>query len=62
MVNKIIEEEAIAVANARSRNFDAIVKNVRTLYEEELCQTVLVLPDCFVLGHSPGMLKDFLNF
>lgn len=55
MWNKIIEEEGVAVANARCRNFDAIVSNLRTLYEEELGQTVLVLPDCYVLGHSPGM-------
>jgi hypothetical protein len=62
MVEKIIEEEGVAIANARCRNFDAIVRNLRTLYEEELCQTVLVLPDCYILAHNPGMSGLFLNF
>jgi hypothetical protein len=51
---KIIDEEGTFLANARSRNIDAIVKNIKSLYEEELCQTVLVLPDCYVLGQNPG--------
>uniref|UniRef100_A0A1Y9H394 HOOK N-terminal domain-containing protein n=1 Tax=Anopheles dirus TaxID=7168 RepID=A0A1Y9H394_9DIPT len=41
------------LAAARTRNFDAIVKNLRNLYDEELGQTILTLPDCSVLGHSP---------
>uniref|UniRef100_A0A182VWT8 HOOK N-terminal domain-containing protein n=1 Tax=Anopheles minimus TaxID=112268 RepID=A0A182VWT8_9DIPT len=42
-----------SLAAARTRNFDAIVKNLRNLYDEELGQTILTLPDCSVLGHSP---------
>lgn len=41
------------MANARSKNVDAIIKNLKSLYEDELCQTVLILPDCFVLGQNP---------
>lgn len=54
-LSKIIDEEAIHLANARSKNFDAIVRNIKSLYEEELMQTVLILPDCYVLGQNPGM-------
>ncbi|XP_050068144.1 girdin [Anopheles maculipalpis] len=46
-------EVLTSLAAARTRNFDAIVKNLRNLYDEELCQTILALPDCSVLGHSP---------
>lgn len=42
------------VPNARAKNFDCICKNLKCLFEEELDQTVLVLPDCAILGHSPG--------
>lgn len=55
-LSKIIDEEGIFLANARSKNFDAIVKNIKSLYEEELCQTILLLPDCFVIGQNPGLL------
>jgi hypothetical protein len=53
-LSKIIDEEGLSLANARSKNFDAIIKNLKSLYEEELCQTVLILPDCFILGQNPG--------
>lgn len=55
-LSKIIDEEGSFLGNARSRNIDAIVKNLKSLYEEELCQTVLILPDCYVLGQNPGLL------
>ncbi|XP_050088449.1 girdin [Anopheles aquasalis] len=41
------------LSTARTRNFDAIVKNLRNLYDEELGQTILTLPDCAILGQSP---------
>lgn len=50
---KLIGLDGVLLANARARNFDAIVRNLRNLYEEELCQRVLILPDCSILGHSP---------
>lgn len=47
-------QDALAhVANVRARNFDALIRNLKALFEEELDQTVLVLPDCAVLGHAP---------
>jgi hypothetical protein len=41
-------------AYARSKNMDAIVKNIKALYEEEFLQTVLAVPDCYILGKNPG--------
>lgn len=38
----------------RAKNFDNVIRNMRTLYEEELGQTILVVPDCMTLGHAPG--------
>jgi len=32
---------------------DIIVKNIKALYEEELCQVLLVVPDCVKLGREP---------
>lgn len=41
------------LGNARAKNFDTIVRNLRNLYEEELGQYILILPDCSILGHRP---------
>lgn len=46
--------DELSLANARAKNFDAIIKNIKILYEEELEQTLLVLPNCSTIGHSPG--------
>lgn len=45
--------EGPSLTQARCRNFCSIVKNLKALYEEELGQTVLMLPDCSVLGREP---------
>lgn len=45
--------DGIALFNARAKNFDSIIRNIKSLYEEELGQTLLVLPDCYVLGYTP---------
>ncbi|XP_075227701.1 uncharacterized protein LOC142328094 isoform X2 [Lycorma delicatula] len=37
----------------RVRNMDCIIKNIKTLYEEELCQLVVAVPDCVCLGREP---------
>lgn len=50
---KTVGLEGAALVQARCRNFCSIVKNLKTLYEEELGQTVLMLPDCSVLGREP---------
>lgn len=45
--------EGISLCNARAKNFECIVRNLKSLFEEELGQTILVLPDCYALGHDP---------
>lgn len=52
---KLINLDENTLGNARSKNFDYIVKNLKTIYEEELGQTILLLPDCSILGCSPGL-------
>ncbi|XP_073840271.1 protein girdin isoform X2 [Musca autumnalis] len=49
----INEYEGLALCNARTKNFECIVRNLKSLFEEELGQTILVLPDCYALGHNP---------
>ncbi|BET01359.1 HOOK protein [Nesidiocoris tenuis] len=36
----------------RTKNWDCIIKNIKALYEEELCQLVLILPDPIKLGRE----------
>lgn len=43
---------------ARAKNFDNVIRNMRALYEEELGQTILVVPDCMILGHAPGKVEN----
>lgn len=47
-----LDETALPIA--RAKNFDYVIRNMRALYEEELGQTILVVPDCMILGHAPG--------
>ncbi|XP_031635774.1 daple-like protein [Contarinia nasturtii] len=42
-----------AIPIVRAKNFDNVIRNMRALYEEELGQTILVVPDCMTLGHTP---------
>lgn len=58
-LNKLDAIDELSLANARARNFDCIIRNIKILFEEELGQTILVLPDCSILGHSPGLY--FIN-
>lgn len=44
-----------SIPNARIINFDNVIRNMRALYEEELGQTILEVPDCMTLGHAPGL-------
>ncbi|CAD7081004.1 unnamed protein product [Hermetia illucens] len=41
------------LATARTKNFEAIVQNIRDFYENELDQVILALPDCFSIGFKP---------
>lgn len=50
---KLDELDGVLLGNGRAKNFDVIVRNMKSLYEEELGYTVLMLPDCSILGHSP---------
>ncbi|XP_043071356.1 girdin isoform X3 [Drosophila grimshawi] len=38
---------------ARAKNFECIVRNLKSLFEEELGQTILALPDAYQLGYYP---------
>ncbi|XP_023727348.1 girdin isoform X2 [Cryptotermes secundus] len=40
---------------------DIIVKNIKALYEEELCQVLLVAPDCVTLGREPASKAGMEN-
>ncbi|KAK7580440.1 hypothetical protein V9T40_001069 [Parthenolecanium corni] len=40
-------------SSVRVRNMSCIVKNIKVLYEEELCQLIVALPDCTRLGQKP---------
>lgn len=46
----------------RAKNFDNVIRNMRALYEEELGQTILVVPDCMTLGHAPGMYLKNIHY
>ncbi|KOB66134.1 Hook protein [Operophtera brumata] len=52
-ITKLAGLEDQALTLGRVKNFDAIVKNVKTLYEEELGMTLLVVPECICLGKAP---------
>lgn len=52
-ITKLAGLEDQALILGRVKNFDAIVKNVKTLYEEELGMTLLVVPECICLGKAP---------
>lgn len=54
---KLDNVEELGMANARAKNFDSIIKNIKNLFEEELNQTILVLPDCSVIGNKPCKLS-----
>lgn len=52
-ITKLAGLEDQALILGRVKNFDAIVKNVKALYEEELGMTLLVVPECICLGKAP---------
>lgn len=54
---KLTNIDETLLPNARAKNFDCIVRNLKTLYEEELSQTLLTIPDCLILGHDAGKKK-----
>lgn len=59
-ITKLTGLEDQALLLGRVKNFDAVIKNIKTLYEEELTMTLLVIPECICLGKSPES-KDGLE-
>lgn len=54
-----LEDQALILG--RIKNFDAIIKNVKGLYEEELGMTLLVVPECICLGKVPESREGLEN-
>ncbi|CAF4801528.1 unnamed protein product [Pieris macdunnoughi] len=52
-ITKLAGLEDQALILGKIKNFDAIVKNVKNLYDDELGMTLLVVPECICLGKSP---------
>ncbi|KAL1500867.1 hypothetical protein ABEB36_006292 [Hypothenemus hampei] len=42
------------ITTARIKVFHAIVKNIKAIYEDELGQMIIALPDCVTLGRAPA--------
>lgn len=51
LIGNHVEGQSLCIA--RAKNFECIVRNLKSLYEEELGQTILILPDSYVLGFAP---------
>lgn len=52
-VSPIICVEGQSLSIGRAKNFESIIRNLKSLYEDELGQTILILPDSYVLGFTP---------
>ncbi|KAF5308672.1 hypothetical protein FQR65_LT06133 [Abscondita terminalis] len=46
--------QGLSITANRIRIFHSIIKNIKNLYEEELGQVVVALPDCITLGRTPA--------
>uniref|UniRef100_A0A6P7G317 Girdin n=1 Tax=Diabrotica virgifera virgifera TaxID=50390 RepID=A0A6P7G317_DIAVI len=44
----------LSITAARTKIFHCIIKNIRTIYEDELGQIVISVPDCVILGRAPA--------
>ncbi|XP_053604455.1 protein Daple [Plodia interpunctella] len=60
-ITKLAGLEDQALILGRVKNFDAIVKNVKALYEEELGMTLLVVPECICMGKAPESREGLEN-
>ncbi|XP_063534408.1 protein Daple [Cydia strobilella] len=60
-ITKLAGLEDQALILGRVKNFDAIIKNVKGLYEEELGMTLLVVPECICLGKTPESREGLEN-
>ncbi|XP_066138737.1 girdin [Euwallacea fornicatus] len=46
--------QCLHITAARIKIFHSIIRNVKTIYEDELGQLIINLPDCVTLGRAPG--------
>ncbi|KAI4458632.1 hook protein [Holotrichia oblita] len=53
-VPTITNLQGLSIVVARIKIFHSIIKNVKSIYEDELGQFVIALPDCVVMGKSPA--------
>ncbi|CAG9863773.1 unnamed protein product [Phyllotreta striolata] len=53
-VPSILNLQGLSITTARTKIFYSIVKNIRTIYEDELGQVLVSIPDCVVLGRAPA--------
>ncbi|XP_046978239.1 girdin [Vanessa cardui] len=60
-ITKLTGLEDQALLLGRVKNFDAIVKNVKALFDEELGMTLLVVPECICLGKAPETREGLEN-
>ncbi|XP_033241059.1 girdin isoform X2 [Drosophila pseudoobscura] len=51
--SELTELSGKSLSVARAKNFECIVRNLKSLFEEELGQTILALPDAVTLGYHP---------
>ncbi|XP_017786289.1 PREDICTED: protein Daple [Nicrophorus vespilloides] len=50
----LINLQGLSVTASRIKIFHSIIKNIKTIYEAELGQVVVALPDCVTIGRSPS--------
>ncbi|OWR52910.1 hook protein [Danaus plexippus plexippus] len=60
-ITKLTGLEDQALILGRVKNFDAIIKNLKNLYDEELGMTLLVVPECICLGKAPETKQGLEN-
>ncbi|KAJ8919185.1 hypothetical protein NQ315_012173, partial [Exocentrus adspersus] len=46
--------QGLNITASRIKVFHCIIKNIKTIYEDELGQVVISLPDCVTLGRAPA--------
>lgn len=53
-VPSMLTLQGLSVTAARTKIFHCIIKNIMAIYEDELGQIVISVPDCVVLGRTPA--------
>ncbi|KAG5892313.1 hypothetical protein JTB14_023493 [Gonioctena quinquepunctata] len=46
--------QGLSITAARTKIFHCIIRNIKAVYEDELGQLVISVPDCVVLGRTPA--------